>query len=166
MKINYREHTWNYLPEFIDALTRQLKKDEETWRDTWKKRPREGQEGRMKQSLMDYMDKFENTNTPYPTLKAVGGFFINWIREFEELKNFEDTTPETSVNYLSVVEPYFYIHVGIKNDKVVKVDWSEMLCKTDKFTCNEDIKTTVVEYLNKAKQYLECKTVGDTDEKF
>lgn len=86
-EFNYREKVKDYLPEFIEELTKQLDEDEKRWGDTWKKRPREGQEERMFQSLMDYKDKYENGKQPYPTMRAIGGFLINWIREFEQVVN-------------------------------------------------------------------------------
>ncbi len=87
--MEYRDKLTDYLPEFMEALKKQLESDDLRWGDTWKKRPREGQEERMFKTLMDYKDRFENGGQPYPTMKAVGGFLINWVREFEANKKGE-----------------------------------------------------------------------------
>lgn len=72
---------WDFLPEFIDALTKQLKSDDLVWGDTWLKRPIEGQELRTRETFRDYFDQFENSGVPVPWLKVAGGALICWIRE-------------------------------------------------------------------------------------
>lgn len=71
----------DFLPEFTEALAKQLKSDEVRWGDTWLKRARDGQEERTKHTYNDYFDQFENAGTPVPWLKIAGGALICWIRE-------------------------------------------------------------------------------------
>ena len=70
-----------YLPEFFEALTTQIYKDNLRWGDTWKERPVEGQEHRMFARFQDYYDQFKNAGTPMPWLKIAGEAFIGFIRE-------------------------------------------------------------------------------------
>ena len=44
----YKDKLVDYLPEFTEALARQLEEDEKRWGDTWKHRSRDGQEMRTK----------------------------------------------------------------------------------------------------------------------
>jgi hypothetical protein len=69
---------------FAGALIGQLQDDEERWGDTWKKRPREGQEGRIFARFEDYKDQFENGGTPVPWLKIAGLALIALYREWDE----------------------------------------------------------------------------------
>lgn len=77
----------DYLPKFIEALTKQLQQDHERWGDTWKQRPREGQEERAYARFDDYHDQFVNAGVPLPWLKIAGECLIGWVRE--------NTDPET-----------------------------------------------------------------------
>lgn len=80
------ENLVDYLPSFIEALKNQLADDYERWGDTWKSRPREGQELRVKARFDDYFDQFEFANIPVPWLKIVGEAMICWVRE-QRVKN-------------------------------------------------------------------------------
>lgn len=71
----------DYLPEFVEELTKQLEKDNERWGNTWKERPIEGQELRTKARFNDYFDQFENAESPIPWMKVAGGALICWVRE-------------------------------------------------------------------------------------
>lgn len=72
---------WEYLPEFVEALTRQLQEDDKRWGDTWLKRTRKGQEARTRETFRDYFDQFEHAGIPVPWLKVIGGAFICWLRD-------------------------------------------------------------------------------------
>lgn len=71
----------SYLPDFIDAIRNQLVDDSKRWGDTWKQRPREGQELRVQARYNDYFAQFQNAGTPIPWLKVAGEAFIAWVRE-------------------------------------------------------------------------------------
>lgn len=88
-EFDYKEKVVDYMPEFEEALMKQLERDKERWGDTWKKRPMEGQEDRTKQTFNDYFDKFENAGKPINWLAVAGNAMINWIREEEKRKKFE-----------------------------------------------------------------------------
>ena len=62
----------DYLPEFVEDFKKQLDNDEIKWGDTWRTRPAEGQERRVKARFDDYFDQFKNANTPIPWLKIIG----------------------------------------------------------------------------------------------
>jgi hypothetical protein len=72
---------WNLLPEFVNALTEQLKSDDARWGDTWLKRTRKGQEERTIATFNDYFDRYLNAGEPVNWLKVAGGAFICWYRE-------------------------------------------------------------------------------------
>lgn len=71
----------DYLPEFVAELKAQMIDDQKRWGDTWKKRPREGQEQRAFSRYFDYYDQWANAGTPIPWLKVVGEALICWVRE-------------------------------------------------------------------------------------
>jgi hypothetical protein len=71
----------DFLPEITGALAKQLVKDQERWKDTWKKRPREGQEDRIYARFRDYYDQWKNAEVPIPWLKIIGEALIGWMRE-------------------------------------------------------------------------------------
>lgn len=70
-----------YLPEFFEAVRKQIEADEKRWGDTWKKRPALGQEQRAFDRFGDYKDQFDNAGTPIPWMKVVGEALIAWVRE-------------------------------------------------------------------------------------
>ena len=72
---------WDFLQDFVNAFENQLKEDDKRWGDTWLKRPREGQEERVENDIMDYFDKNRNGGQPVPWLKIIGNCYIAWIRE-------------------------------------------------------------------------------------
>jgi hypothetical protein len=72
---------WDFLPEFVTSLQKQLEDDDERWGDTWLKRTRYGQEDRTIATFNDYFDKWIAKKTPIPWMKIVGGALICWIRE-------------------------------------------------------------------------------------
>ena len=82
--MKYREELTDYLPDFVSALTAQLKADQQRWGDTWKQRPREGQELRGFARFHDYESQFTNAGAPVPWLKVAGEAMIAWVREQEE----------------------------------------------------------------------------------
>lgn len=71
----------DHLPDFTDALEEQLEEDYKRWGDTWKSRPREGQEERIFARFDAYRDQFVHGGTPIPWLKIAGLAFIAWYRE-------------------------------------------------------------------------------------
>lgn len=77
----------DFLPEFTEALTKQLKSDQERWGDTWKHRPVkaeglwEAQEERGFNRFFDYYDQWKYGSTPVPWLKVAGEALIAWVRE-------------------------------------------------------------------------------------
>lgn len=69
------------LDDFRDALERQLTSDYERWGDTWKHRPREGQEERIMQDILNYFDQYKFAGHPIPWLKIAGLAHIALVRE-------------------------------------------------------------------------------------
>ena len=77
----YKDKLVDYVPEFTEALIRQLEEDEKRWGDTWKHRSRDGQEMRTKARFDDYFAQFQNAGVPIPWMKVVGEALICWARE-------------------------------------------------------------------------------------
>jgi len=73
--------TWDFMEEFITALTAHLKEDDAEWGDTWLKRTRKGQDERMIKSTNDRFDKYLNGGQPIDNLAIIGDAFIDWLRE-------------------------------------------------------------------------------------
>ena len=73
--------TWDFLPEFIQAVENNLKNDDLRWGDTWLKRTRKGQEERTIKSFNDKFDKYLNGGQPIDWLAIIGDAFIAWVRE-------------------------------------------------------------------------------------
>ena len=71
----------DFLPETVKSVEEQLEKDQERWGDTWKKRPREGQEDRIFARFRDYYDQWKNAGTPIPWVKVIGEAHIGLVRE-------------------------------------------------------------------------------------
>lgn len=71
----------DYLVETFNLVNAQLEKDQKRWGDTWKKRPREGQEERAFARLLDYFDQFRNAGVPIPWEKVIGEAHIAITRE-------------------------------------------------------------------------------------
>lgn len=72
---------WDILPEFVEALEEQLKKDDTRWGDTWIHRTRKGQEERTQVAFMNYFDQYNIAGIPVPWLKIIGNALICWYRE-------------------------------------------------------------------------------------
>lgn len=72
---------WDFIPEFIEALTEQLKSDDTRWGDTWLKRPIKGQEERTIENFRNKFDKYLNGGQPINWLAIAGDALICWIRE-------------------------------------------------------------------------------------
>ena len=72
---------WDFLPEFITALTKQLQNDDVRWGDTWLKRTRSGQEERTINNFRDKFDKYLNGGQPINWLAIAGDALICWVRE-------------------------------------------------------------------------------------
>lgn len=66
--------------EISKKVQSQLEDDFFRWKDTWKKRPIEGQLERTKARFKDYVDQYENGLQPFPWLKVMGGEIINLVR--------------------------------------------------------------------------------------
>ncbi len=71
----------DYLDEFIQALRKQLHSDFLRWGNTWRTRPKEGQELRTRTRFDDYFDMFRETGEPVPWMKVIGNALICWIRD-------------------------------------------------------------------------------------
>jgi hypothetical protein len=71
----------SYLPAVFKDITAQLTADNKRWGDTWKYRPREGQEERTFNRYLDYLDQYRNAGTPIPWLKVIGEAIICMVRE-------------------------------------------------------------------------------------
>lgn len=74
-------HVWDFLPQFVESLTKHLEDDEERWGDTWLHRTRKGQEERTIKSINDKFDQYLNGGQPIPWLNIAGESLIAWIRE-------------------------------------------------------------------------------------
>ena len=61
---------------------------------------------------------------------------------------------KTITNYLTTVQPDFCIHIGIKDQEIVKVDWNEMLQKIKDLSNNDDVVHHITYYLTKALDYI------------
>ena len=79
--MEYKDKLRDYLPEFIEALEKQLDEDDKRWGDTWKERPIEGQELRTEARYNDYFAQFKHAGIPVPWMKVVGEALICWVRE-------------------------------------------------------------------------------------
>lgn len=71
----------DFLDETIGKVKAQLEQDNLRWGNTWKKRPREGQEDRVFARFKDYYDQFKNAGTPIPWTKVIGEAHIAMVRE-------------------------------------------------------------------------------------
>lgn len=71
----------DYLHETVDAVHEQLTKDHQRWGDTWKQRPRDGQEDRAFARFADYYDQYKNAGIPIPWVKIIGEAHIAMVRE-------------------------------------------------------------------------------------
>jgi len=80
----------DFLPEAVEALTKQLEEDQERWGDTWLERPRDGQEVRVWARYDEYFLDWYDKGEPVPWMKVIGNALIAWIRE---------THPEASENW-------------------------------------------------------------------
>jgi len=76
----------DYIVEIVEELKHRLEMDQLRWGDTWKNRPREGQEERAFARYVDYLDQFRNAGTSIPWLKVIGEAMICWIREKEAME--------------------------------------------------------------------------------
>ena len=54
-----------------------------------------------------------------------------------------------NVNYMHIIEPEFYIHVGIKDDKVISIGWVDLIKNYPDFS-NIEMKAKVIKYLRQA----------------
>lgn len=70
-----------FLDEFKEELANQLDQDDKRWGDTWKHRPREGQEERIMERYQDYFNRYYSGEQEIPWMKIVGLAYIAWIRE-------------------------------------------------------------------------------------
>ena len=73
-----------YLPQFFEAFTAQIKADQERWGQTWARRPLEGQEDRIFARFHEYYRQWAEHGMPIPWLKIVGEAFIAWVRETQD----------------------------------------------------------------------------------
>lgn len=72
-----------YLPELFERVKKQLEDDKARWGDTWKHRPRQGQEERIKERIDAYFDQWRYGGQPIPWLKIIGLAIIALVREGE-----------------------------------------------------------------------------------
>ncbi len=71
----------DYLLETLAGVEKQLVNDQERWGDTWKHRPREGQEERIHSDITNYFDQYTHAGKPIPWLKIIGLCHIALVRE-------------------------------------------------------------------------------------
>ena len=71
----------DFLPEVVDQVESQLIDDQDRWGDTWKHRPRKGQETRVMQRIVDYYDQYIYAGKPMPWTKIIGEATIAIVRE-------------------------------------------------------------------------------------
>jgi hypothetical protein len=57
-------------------------------------------------------------------------------------------------NYLQVIEPDFYIKIGIKNDKINNINWGEMFQFSG---INKNYRKVIIKYLKNAIKYMKLK---------
>ena len=81
---------WDLLPDFMIALDKQLKKDQERHGDRWKELPREGQEQRIFARFHVYHYDFASKGTPIPWLKIAGLALIGWTRDKHAKQQLEE----------------------------------------------------------------------------
>lgn len=81
MTINTPIKVWNFIREFSDALTEQLKNDDVRWGDTWLNRTITGQTERTEIEFMRYFDQYKHAGKPVNWLSVAGNAMICWIRE-------------------------------------------------------------------------------------
>jgi len=72
---------WDYMNEFVDAFTDQLKEDDKRWGETWLNRSRKGQEERIMHRFAEYYDEYLKNEEPIDWLKVIGNAYIAWVRE-------------------------------------------------------------------------------------
>lgn len=75
------KHLWDFLPDFMIALEKQLQEDEKKHGDAWMQQTREGQEERIYNRYWAYLFEFKTKQTPIPWLKVAGLALIAWIRD-------------------------------------------------------------------------------------
>lgn len=75
---------YELVDKFADELKQQLREDEKRWGDTWKRRPKEGQELRVFARFDDYKDQFINGGIPINWLKVAGEALICWFRDSDK----------------------------------------------------------------------------------
>jgi len=74
--------TTDFLDEFVALLKADLERGEKKWGDTWLRRPRKGQEGRIRQYMLDHFDRFDaGTESPIKWESLAGECLIGWIRD-------------------------------------------------------------------------------------
>jgi len=73
---------WDFMTEFVTALTEQLKNDDMYWEFIQlKQRIPEGHEWRIEEHIKTYFDQYRNGGVPMPWLKVAGLAMIAWIRD-------------------------------------------------------------------------------------
>jgi len=59
-------------------------------------------------------------------------------------------------NFFQTAVPDFYIKIGIRDNRVVAVDWSEALSKTCSCnSCQKDVLKNIKKYLRSAVRFFE-----------
>lgn len=71
----------DFLPETVEAVTKQLITDQYRWGDTWKYRPVKDQEQRAFVRFRDYYDQWKFNGTPIPWEKIIGEAHICMTRQ-------------------------------------------------------------------------------------
>lgn len=81
-----KNHVWDWILVFGEAMAHQLHADEHRWGQEWRRRPRENQTHRIMSHILTYYGKFNQNGTPMPWIKVANLALIAWIR---------DTRPES-----------------------------------------------------------------------
>ena len=72
---------YEFLPDFMIEVEKQLKEDENRHGDKWKELPRDGQVERIYKRFYEYQYQFASKGTPIPWLKIAGLALIGWLRD-------------------------------------------------------------------------------------
>ena len=76
-----RNTLFDFWGETCEAMVEQFRQDQARWGDTWKHRPREGQEERAFARFRDYFDQWKHGGRPIPWLKIIGEAHICLVRQ-------------------------------------------------------------------------------------
>lgn len=76
-----KNHLWDWLFLFGEALAHQLHYDEHRHGNIWRELPKEGQEHRVFAAFSRYYANFTMKGQPMPWLRVAGLALICWVRD-------------------------------------------------------------------------------------